>query len=391
MADLFSDYLRALDDSGSPPGLAAFDEVWAALGRALRHEIQKRGLWDSPPAYLGVVGWPQWALTGDPSGRSGAMEDLLAECYTYIFVRRLDSLQAQLRHKPNIEGLVFLNIRNFLHELQRRHDPMGFRMFEMARGAVRSGLRAGDLHVVSGDPQIRNGTVLSFEAGHEPEISERSPLEDRVAAWNDLLLPDLVTARGKAQERVVGTLHSLLLDLRKDGVEGFSFAQLIDPLKADVRGRWSALLEAEQVGEVAIEEEGELLRWVRAVTPEHPFEEEQALAAVAACLLERLEEHRPASLQAYLSRLWEFLRAWAAESGHVPESPDTTVPDSMPSARQLSRWLSIPRERIPSLLSTLRELYSDCRAATSRKPAVNLSHRGLAPVPPTDGPERRVS
>ncbi len=362
MSQVFTEYVRSLDASGEPPDAKSFEQLWAALGRALRSELQKRGLWSSSPSYLGVYGYDSWRRTASDADSSAgeALEELLAGCYSHIFIRRLGGLKAQLKVKPNIEGLIFLNIRNFLHDTQKQHDPFGFRIFDVLRRALRAVLDAGEMVLLAGNRKIRNDTVVAFDAGADPSQLDGEELKAAVERWNDRLLPDLVTARGKALVRLLAVLQSLLLRLPAAGVTAFTFQQLIEPLKNDARNRWSALLETEE-GPTAIESDGELTRLVRLIQPDTGVEDRDRFEKLGACLavsLDRLDG--PARTRSYRSALWEYMKAFALGSA-----------DAMPSARKLSRHLGIPRDRLPGLLETLGELVRDCRAAISRKPPVN--------------------
>ncbi|HYH45094.1 MAG TPA: hypothetical protein VEG34_05365, partial [Thermoanaerobaculia bacterium] len=61
---IFTAHIRRLaQPEGSGPGgldpagdRRAFEEAWSALRAALCSELRKRGLWEGPPAYLGVYG-----------------------------------------------------------------------------------------------------------------------------------------------------------------------------------------------------------------------------------------------------------------------------------------------------------------------------------------------
>lgn len=378
VSQVFSDYVRSLDPSGEPPDRRRFGEVWKALGRALRSELRKRGLWDGPPSYLGVYGYGRWS--GDSTGGSAALEELLADCYSHIFIRRLGGLRTQLKVKPNIEGLVFRGIRNFLHDTQRKHDPFGFRVFEILRAAVREALAAGELHVLAGDSRIRNDTVLTFSPGADPGDLPDDDLEDIVRGWNDTLLPDLVTAHGKARRRLIAVLQSLLSRLPGDGVDGFVFKRLIEPLKNDARARWSALWDTAE-GETALEAgDGELLAVVRLIQPDTSVEERDSFEKLAGCMaesLDRLEE--PARTRSYLSTLWEYLRTYAAgpDAGQPPAA--TAAPDAgadrVPSARKLAKLLRIPRDRMSELFEVVGDLVSACLAVipgTTVEPATEV-------------------
>ncbi len=87
MERLFTDYVRSLDPAGEPPDPGRFEEVWRALGRVLKSEIRKRGLWDYPPSYLGVYGWARWSREEPGVGGERlleAVDELLGECYAYV-------------------------------------------------------------------------------------------------------------------------------------------------------------------------------------------------------------------------------------------------------------------------------------------------------------------
>ena len=155
---VFTEHVRALEGGGEPDPqrLAA---VRGALQGALRGELRRRGLWNAPPDYLGVYGAEGW---------EDALEELVSALYAFVFVERSRALQAQLRIKPNVDGLVFLNVRHFLHERQKEHDPLGSQVFEVLQSAVRRAVAVGDLHVLAGDPRVRNETVLGFRPDAGP-------------------------------------------------------------------------------------------------------------------------------------------------------------------------------------------------------------------------------
>src|SRR4030095_1988798 len=95
---VFTDHVRALG-AAEPLDSAQFEAVCAALRAAVRRELQRRGLWETPPAYLGIYGGASWEPADDAKSHESPLEELVAECYTYVFVSRLRSLQAQLKLK----------------------------------------------------------------------------------------------------------------------------------------------------------------------------------------------------------------------------------------------------------------------------------------------------
>ncbi|HEY0782848.1 MAG TPA: hypothetical protein VGE98_10355, partial [Thermoanaerobaculia bacterium] len=217
----FTRFLRNLEP-GRPldPEGREFEEVWTALRRLLVSELKRRSLWSLPPACLGVYGCAAWS---EPE----AVEELVADCFTFIFAERFRSLKAQLRAKADIEGLVLRNVRNFLYETQKRHDPIGFRVFTVLRSAVRDGLSAGELQVIAGSPAVQHDTVLAFRTA-EPAAAAagREELRPHALAWNDDLLPGLITARGWDVRHVTARLTRHLQRLPASDVHAFRFRDL---------------------------------------------------------------------------------------------------------------------------------------------------------------------
>jgi hypothetical protein len=356
----FTEYVRSLE-RGEPDarGFAALRE---ALRAALRAELRRRGLWNSPPSYLGIFGWRSW----DERTSSGedALEELRAEAYPFIFITRSRSLRNHLAIQADIDGLVVLAVRQFVQAQQEKHDPLGAQVYAVLRAAVREALKAGDLHLLAGSERIGNDTVLGFVAGAAPEApgGDFRPL---AARWNGLLLPGLVTNRGVHQGEVVQRLRELLPELRHEGGEVFRFKDLIDPMKSDLRARWAAAFEQER-GETGLEEgEEDEVRRVPLVLPDLWAEERQFLEKVIACVLESIAGlNAGEKVRGYLYRLWQFRRMQAALGE-----------ERTPSARKLGDLLGVPRERVSELFGTLDKMANRCRALHSGRLAVTSFER----------------
>lgn len=386
---VFTEFVRAAGAAAEvdPEQLSA---VLAALRIALRSEMRRRGLWESPPAYLGVFGWDSWSGAA-PRRRhrlaqpfagfgSGALDELLTQCYTFIFVDRMRSLQAQLTVKPNIDGLVFLNIRHFLHELQREFDPLGFRVFEVVWSAVGACLASGDLYVVDGDPKVRNDTVLAFDPAADPARATAAGLDAWIARVDDELLPDLVTARGKHLDEVVARLAERLRGLRRHGVAVFRFKDLTDPCKDDVRRRWSAILGREpHIEAVEPAAGGAACQRAFLERPGRTWEERESFRALVGGVLAALDRYETTEKnRRHLATLWQYLRlACAADGDLAPEAEAEPEAGGLrgrrrhpgrPSDRTLAELLHIPREQFPQLFATLGRLVASCRAGTVPAP-----------------------
>ncbi|MFP3939002.1 MAG: hypothetical protein ACLF0P_01725 [Thermoanaerobaculia bacterium] len=349
-ARVFTEYVASLGASGEPPDRESFERAWRTLKGALRNELRRRGLWSSPPTYLGVVGADAWT--------EEALDELVGDAYVFNFVHRLRSLRAQLQVKPNLEGLVRLNLKNFLYERQRRHDPLGHRLFGTVRTALKELLDAGGLELAGGDPGIRNDTVLRFpdappeEGGDRPGTGRRG-LDGLVAPWSDALLPELVTARGRRKEEVAAALRRRIEELRDQGIAGFTVKELVDPLKDAVRERWRALhivAEAEGTPREPDEPDELFAETRRTYRPDDEVEDAEAFEKLTACVERHLHDlDTDPQRREYLHALWQFLRLHAAGERELP------------SRRKLGASLGIPRNRFPELYGTLRDALERCR------------------------------
>lgn len=365
----FTDYILSLGLRGEPPTPLAFQQVRRQLRTALVAELKRRGLWEAPPTYVGVLGAASWRAEGGEWQRDRALEELVADCYTFIFVERLGSLLAQLRVKPNVEGLVRLDIRHFLHERQREHDPIGFRVFEALRNGLRDAVEEGEMRIVGGDPRIRNETVLEFTSGSRAPTGAGSELAAIVRAWSDELLPDLLTSQGRARLAVAERLRSLLAQLQETDWRSFRVRELLEPMKLEIRARWAALFETEAEdgeGEGEGERGGGLRELVRRVEPGRQLEERDSFRALVNCVGGLISGLQAAgATRLYLERLWGFLRAYAGGDGER----------ALPSQRKLATWLGVPRDRLPELFETLGRFVERCRRSLA-VPAGRLAAEG---------------
>lgn len=333
---LFSAYLAALDERSGLVPEEHFPAFWSALRHTLQRELARRGQWDSPPRFLGVV-------SAETYWTPEALEELATDAYVFL-LDRARALSVQLGVKGDVDGLVRLNLRHFVHERQKQHDPLGFRLYEMARAAVEKGVADGFLEAEPAAERIANRTVLLCR--RPGAVRELSIL---VEGWCDELLPDLVTATGKGRHRVVGRLAERLRGL--GGAGRVTFKELLDAVKRTVRARWLAVLRCEQ-GETAFEDGDDALpALVPMVGPDSSYEERQSFEHLLACVGEAVAASGgSAEKQAHLSTLWQFLRTMAAE-------PDDTVL----SGRGVAELLGLPRYRLPELYGELQRLIADCR------------------------------
>lgn len=353
MISVFTTFIRRLGSDRNGLDKQLFASVWNRLRGVLISELKARGLWNASPRYLGVVEGASWS-------HQGALEELLAECYSFIFVRRIHALHTQLQSKDNIDGLVFRNVRNFLTNEQKKHDPLGFRVFHVVRSAVQRSIANASLFVSGDGLNIRNGTVLQFHAESEAKPAVSFEVATHIQAWSDELLPELVTARGAELESVVEKLRGFLVDLRAEQIRAFRLKDVVDPLKRDVRHRWERLWSHSE-GETARDEneDGSTVR-TRIVYQVSSFEERQEFEALFACVTDLLScLVVPAKTRSYLAKLWAFERNRCMY-------PHEAKPLSH---RKIGNLLGIPRHRLPKLYRTLGQLVRRCLAGPrERKP-----------------------
>lgn len=343
---IFTEHVQLLT-AGEPLPVEHFDALWAALRAVLVSELRKRSLWNASPAYLGVYGADRWS-------RPETLEELLVECYTAAFLRRLRSLGAQLRMRSSIDGLIFLNVRNFLHDTQKAHDPLGFRIFTLLRAALRALIGGGAMRILAGDEGIRNDTVVGFRADDPERRAGKEEIEERARALADAMLPDLITAVGKAQVKVIERLVGYLGDWREEGVGAFRFRELSSALSNDARGRWASIWQQKE-GLVAREDGADgVAALVRRVQPDAGWEERRSFRRLLMCVEAALDRHTPSARgprREELRRLWLFLRS------HVI---DPEVDETLPSKRKMATLLVIPRDRLGALQASLGLLVEGC-------------------------------
>lgn len=338
----FTEYVRTSWEDAAH-GWSRFEAVLQSLRAVLVQELKRRDLWNAPPRYLGVFGGNRW-------DEADLLDELVLECFEYVFVRRIQGLRNQARVHTSIDGLIILNVQHFLHDAQRRHDPLGYRVFEIVRDAVEALLKSGSLHLLAGDPKIRNDTLLGFSTQAD-ETAVRSPCHSQIRGWNDSLMPDLVTAWHR--EEVVAKLTACIAGLARE-FPAFRFRDLVHPLKEDARRRWLAMMweDVESVPDAA----GAQPLLMSVVEPRMALEEAEEYQRLLACTARGIEQAAADErTKGYLRKLLNFLRVWTAA---LEEGPAAGPP---PPDRRISEMLQIPRGRLPELKAALGGLVDSCR------------------------------
>lgn len=350
--------------AGRDPGPALVEPLLARLRDDLVREIRRRSLWHLSPSYLGIHGHRAWSQPED-ARCSGALDELLLEAFTDLFVNRLEALHGYLRVGSSIDGLIPHMLRNFVHDSQARNDRLGIRLFRLLRAAARQAAEADMLEIAGGDARVTSGTILraSRSTIASPDVNLCSRLAEIVLRWNDELLCDLVAAPSRQVPAVVARLRDLLAGLAAEGIHAFRFGDLVAAVRFDVRRRWAALFEADQ-GQVAWEDEDAPEGWRQLCRAVEPEAEERIVAEdhfrhLIDCVARHIDA-MPAveDTRGYLYRLWGFLCAFATDQ--APEVPGEHA-GRLPSRRKLARFLGLPRDRFAGLLETLRGFLTHCR------------------------------
>lgn len=366
----YTDFLSSLGQQAETPLPDSLDHVLKSLRGSLQWEIRRRGLRDASPTVLGLVGYQRWWATPSAAagGEGDALEELATDCYVYVFIDRLRSLMAQLKAKGNVDGLVRRNVRNFVHDRQKRNDPLGFRVFRAFRRAAEESIAEQRLFVLEEHRRLYNDTLLGFAP--EPEIldsaANKIDLTPIVARWNDALLSELMTARGPRFGSVVRELRARLLALEEEGLSTFRCRDIIEPLKADARKRWATLWRHGDGSQLIDEEEP----WPMAATSRinSDLDDRQGFIVLSSCIEKRLESSGGQErTRRHLLKLWRYLKKFAmsdVESGHDGNAWRLSE-ENLPSHRELSRTLEIPRERIPGLFATIRRATQKCLSTSN--------------------------
>ncbi|MEM6454347.1 MAG: hypothetical protein AAF772_04560 [Acidobacteriota bacterium] len=377
MSTVLTDFIRHLRD-GDAPSDALVDQVIDALRGLLGAEMKRRSNWSSPPRFLGVVGHAHW-VSHDDAPDGDALDELASDFFTWLLARRI-SLTRQLDDKPIIDGLVARNARFFLLEIHRQHDPIGYRLFDVLRGAVLRGVDNGQLRVVAGDAQIRNDTVLMPEALAQADdavadgqltLRDPQPLADR---WLSDHLDAMITARHAARTRLNARLSDELAAWMRSQKAPVRFGDLAAALKRDARGSWSSRLrDAHSAGASAA-----------AFDDPGGARARRRFARIARCVAISIEHsNERVKTRHYLIRLWHFLEAFAIDTlpGDVlPDASESSDDAQLPSNRQIAKLLDVPRERVPDLLARLGAQLKACQHAVDGPSTMTPTE----PPPPTD-------
>lgn len=357
MTGYLTEYLRSLEPGGSPPDHAAYDGAREKLRGKLVGEMMRRGLWSSPPAFLGLAGAQRWTPE--------LIDELVSDCYEEIFVHRLRMLRNQLLVRDKIEGLITRCVRNFLHDLRRESDPLGYQLYNILDASLGRLRKTGALRFEpEATRRVHNQTLCVFAYGEPPPATPEGALDESVRQWNGELWPEILEAQGRARKRVLSRLDGLISQLPTEGIKAFHFKDLIGPMKNDLRHRWRT----------------ELARQAQLQLSAKAPEESLAFRNLRDCVRRGLEAE-PAGDRENLLRLWDLLWSYAAGQSREKVADKADRSGRPPTELGLAKALGLTRHRISTHKTTLGRWIETCQGSVS-----SMARPGPEPRPGTTSP-----
>jgi hypothetical protein len=354
----FTEYVRKYSAATLTPD--EFTRCLRELGAAVRSRLRRLSMWEQPPAYFGYPDYQSW---DEAFARGEEMTDVALDCFDFAIHRSLDNLAERLETAvtDNIDGLVYLNINNFLFQRQRQNDPVGHAVFENLRAALWSLHNSGAVGIDSptGDG-IRNPSAVYFRqsGGAEPDravpLASEHDLEEALAALAGLdpLLAPLSECSVTAQARLAECLGRLgATDIR-----ACTFRDLVNILKQRVRTAHQARHRPSDAEAVVVGRRGdqEIVELIRIIQPDRSYHDNEGYAHLLHQIREEIATLPQERTRRGVARLFEEILQHRA------------VDEELPPLDELARRLGINRSTLHDHLSRLRDI---CSKLTTRKEA----------------------
>ncbi|MGF1583046.1 MAG: hypothetical protein ACFCD0_27315 [Gemmataceae bacterium] len=336
MSSVFTDHVRHFGHESD-----AAQKVLPALERLLKRKMREKNLLTAPPSYLGYLEIQDWTA-------HNAFEDIVADCYIFAILDRLQRLQGQLKAKPNIDGLISRNVNNFLFERQRTHDPIGYAIFCNVKNsfleiATTQGGRLENLE----KGKVHNGTILKLDPNqHEIPLGAENDIRNALQTATPLkdVLPHLVKTTQEGGDWITGFLGQL----REAGIRALRCGDLVSTLANYVRTEWTAR-HTESASELAWEGDEEFQAIVRMVWPDKGLETQENWEELKRELPERIANmNRQTRVRERLGKVFAVL-VEAIEGGNR----DTVT------QVELTARTGIPRATLSDDFRILQEILSE--------------------------------
>lgn len=324
---LFKNYV--LKNAPTSDDVAA---VLDPLGKLLRQEMRRRGVWRQRPS--------NWGYAGRSWREKETFNDLLFHCFAFVFDgekgKRLTRLRQYARHQRSIAGTVRTAVRNFLNEQERQKDPVGHAVFKNIQAAVVEALGVGKMRVVDSKPgDVTNGTVVASASGGRCTKAPPKDLREAINGWRDGA--SLCKKMAKRSHRGLQAAAQVLSRLSEAHPDSWRVGDLVDALKQALPRR----------------EDGAFLELVSTVPGREPpptrsVEDEDVVELKSGrtrAAIEGLSCQQ--KVKARLLRLWASMINRYREDGSFPEQAE--------AAKELRR----PRQRVSEDYALLRPLLAE--------------------------------
>lgn len=325
----FSEHVRTFGRDCDPEAC-----VLPRLEKLLRERMRRRGLLTAPPAYLGydIASWDA----------AGAFDDIVADCYLFAVVKRIQGLRNQLVVRPDIDGLIRRNVDNFLFDRQLNKDPIGYAVFENLESAVADLATAGKASAAGiEEGRLRSAAIVRLgaaDAASTPCDAERlRKAVGDAAEWSDALA-GLVTTSDGGREWMIGFLKRI----EAEGIRCFRVSDLVAAVASRARNDWAAR-HAVPAGELGYEGDDESHRLVRLVWPDEAGETTEVLEMLKRIVPARIEREQQARVRKGLTAVFEEWIITIVEEGV-----------SRPNQAELARRLTMSAKTLSDYLQRLR-------------------------------------
>jgi hypothetical protein len=313
-----------------------------AIANALHHELKERGLWYESPQLLGYPEESSW------KENSQTFDQLCLDCYIFAIVDRFKALSEAAKRHPNIEGIIFNNIKHFLTERQQKRDPIGYAVAENVRSAIELAIE-NNILIAEGLKQnkVCNRTLLSFTSEASPKIANQLALKAILSSplWLEIRFQFIQQCK-KAQEKLYQELIALLP--QKYSIDHFRFKELAEVMKDDVRQSWhNAHSESDAMVPDETEDDNEelfpeLIQWIEPDTTDEDFESwRQRTSEIGQAINEMGAQDR---LREGIKKVFDELVVSIENE------------DEVPSQVELSRRLNIPKPTVHKYLKHIATL-----------------------------------
>jgi len=242
----FTELFKQLQDESCMNPVDAYENFRKKMAGVLRGNMRKRGLWNEAAELLGYTGnWKDEQTFGD----------LLDDCYMFNYMR-FKNLTKKLKVYDSIDGYIYINIKNFLFEKQKKNDPIGYKVFTKLKEAICCAINICSIKLYgskNAECKIDNNTLLVFvspnaitpDALSSSDIESKNCLENAKKIlhnnkeWTENIqykLARLERIREKSQqifcEKIVCDMACQLKNLK---IETCHFKDFLQVFKEDVR------------------------------------------------------------------------------------------------------------------------------------------------------------